>query len=189
MDYFQIETPIGKLTIAADGDAVTNVWFGGETPGFVNANTADSRVSDCIGNLVKETTDTCALCTVNCALYNVSPVLRQAAAELSEYFLGKRKVFTVPLRPVGGVFHMRIWEAMRGIPYGETVSYGRLAFLAGNAKAARAAGAACNRNPIPIFIPCHRVVGANGNLTGFRAGLDVKRKLLELERISCQPNP
>ena len=101
--------------------------------------------------------------------------------QLEEYFDGTRKTFDLPLAPLGTVFQQKIWEAMSSIPYGETKSYGYIAALAGNPKAARAAGGACNRNPIQIIIPCHRVIGSNGSLTGYASGLDMKQKLLEFE--------
>ena len=114
-----------------------------------------------------------------------SPVLTLAAEQLNEYFCGARKVFTVPIKPTGGPFITRVWEIMAGdILFGTVTTYGEVASLAGNAKASRAVGMANNRNPIPIIIPCHRVLGKNGKLTGFRWGLEVKEKLLELEGIS-----
>ena len=110
-----------------------------------------------------------------------SPVLEQAAAELAAYFAGARRVFTVPLDPAGTPFQRRVWEALRSIPYGKTASYGAIAAQIGNPRAARAVGMANHCNPIPILIPCHRVVGAGGELTGYAGGLEIKRRLLELE--------
>lgn len=111
-----------------------------------------------------------------------TPLLRQAAAELREYFAGERKTFTVPLAPKGTPFQQRVWAALQTIPYGETRSYGEIAAQIGNPKACRAVGMANNRNPLPIFIPCHRVVGSDGKLVGYAGGLDIKTYLLELER-------
>lgn len=110
-----------------------------------------------------------------------SPLLEQAVRELEEYFRGERRVFDIPVGPEGTAFQQRVWEQLRRIPYGETRTYGQIAVLAGSPKGARAAGMACNRNPILIVIPCHRVIGANGSLTGFGAGLPMKEMLLALE--------
>ena len=109
------------------------------------------------------------------------PVTERCARELAEYCAGVRRDFDVPLSPVGTAFQMKIWARLREIPYGQTATYGALAAKAGNPGAARAVGMACNRNPIAIFIPCHRVVGSNGSLTGYAGGLDFKQRLLELE--------
>ena len=111
-----------------------------------------------------------------------TPLLRQAAAELTAYFAGQLRQFTVPLAPKGTPFQQKVWAALREIPYGETRSYKEIAAMVGNEKACRAVGMANNRNPLPIFIPCHRVVGANGKLVGYAGGLDVKTFLLELEK-------
>lgn len=105
----------------------------------------------------------------------------QAAEELEEYFTGGRKEFTVPLSPHGTQFQLAVWEALRAIPYGETRTYGEVAAAVGRPKATRAVGMANHDNPLMIFTPCHRVVGKNGDLTGFACGLEVKRWLLELE--------
>ncbi len=110
-----------------------------------------------------------------------TPLLRQAAAELREYFAGERREFTVPLAPKGTPFQQKVWAALQAIPYGERRSYKDVAVMVGNEKACRAVGMANNRNPLPIFIPCHRVVGANGKLVGYAGGLEVKSYLLELE--------
>ena len=111
-----------------------------------------------------------------------TPLLRQAAAELTAYFAGQLRQFTVPLAPKGTPFQQKVWAALREIPYGETRSYKEIAAMVGNEKACRAVGMANNRNPLPIFIPCHRVVGADGKLVGYAGGLDVKTFLLELEK-------
>lgn len=102
--------------------------------------------------------------------------------QLEEYFAGRRQTFDLPLRPNGTEFQRRVWEQLLQIPYGQTATYGEIAKRIGNPNAARAVGQACNANPIPIFIPCHRVVSSNSRLTGFALGLDVKSALLELER-------
>ncbi|WP_415903245.1 methylated-DNA--[protein]-cysteine S-methyltransferase [Neptuniibacter sp. QD29_5] len=105
----------------------------------------------------------------------------QCVSELSEYFAGKRVRFDVPLAPNGTKFQQSVWNALNDIPYGKTCSYGDVAKKIGKPKAARAIGMANNRNPIPIIIPCHRVLGSNGNLTGYAGGLENKSYLLNLE--------
>ena len=109
-------------------------------------------------------------------------ITEQAARELDEYFAGKRRIFTVPTFAEGTAFQRSVWAALSLIPYGETRSYGQIAESIGNPKACRAVGNANNRNPIMIIIPCHRVIGADNTLVGYGGGLDVKRKLLELEK-------
>lgn len=105
----------------------------------------------------------------------------EAIRQLTEYFDGKRQSFDLPLDPAGTDFQQEVWQALLEIPYGETRSYGGLAGAIGRPKAVRAVGAANGRNPIPIVIPCHRVIGADGSLTGFGGGLEIKRRLLDLE--------
>lgn len=112
----------------------------------------------------------------------VSPVLAQAAAQLAEYFAGQRQSFTIPLAPRGTPFQQEVWRALCAIPYGQTRSYGQLAAALGRPSAARAVGGACRRNPIWLMIPCHRVVGASGSLTGYAGGLERKKALLALEQ-------
>ncbi len=102
-------------------------------------------------------------------------------AQLREYFAGRRIEFDVPLAMDGTPFERRVWSALRDIPYGETVSYGEVAHRVGQPSAARAVGLANGRNPIAVIVPCHRVIGANGTLTGYGGGLERKRLLLELE--------
>ena len=109
-------------------------------------------------------------------------ILKEAAGQLREYLAGKRREFNLPLAPDGSGFMLKVWQCLLEIPYGETRSYRDIAQSAGNKNAARAVGLACNRNPIPIVIPCHRVIGTNGSLTGFGGGLDVKAHLLKLEK-------
>ena len=110
-----------------------------------------------------------------------TPLLEEAARQLEEYFAGQRKVFSLPLAPKGTEFQLRVWQALLQIPYGETRSYGELAAMVGNPKACRAVGGANHRNPLSILIPCHRVVGTGGSLTGYAGGLSVKEFLLKLE--------
>lgn len=110
-----------------------------------------------------------------------TPILQLAQRELDEYFAGARREFTVPLAPEGTPFRKAVWDTLRSIPYGAVATYGEVAGKIGNSLAARAVGGACGANRILIMIPCHRVVGADGTLTGFASGLDAKRQLLELE--------
>lgn len=111
-----------------------------------------------------------------------SPLMRAATRQLEEYLLGRRRKFDLPLAPQGTVFQQQVWAELLRIPYGETRSYQALAEEIGKAKACRAVGMACHRNPLPIFIPCHRVIAKNGALQGFRGGLEMKEKLLQLEK-------
>lgn len=115
---------------------------------------------------------------------DASPLLDAAEAQLREYFAGARRTFDLPLAPHGTAFQQRVWAALRAIPYGETRTYGELAAAIGSPNASRAVGMANHRNPIPIIIPCHRVIGANGTLTGYAGGLEIKQKLLALEGIN-----
>ena len=108
-------------------------------------------------------------------------LLALACQQLEEYFAHKRTTFDLPLEALGSGFEHRVWNALRAIPYGTTTSYGALAKKLGDVHASRAVGLANGKNPIPIIVPCHRVVGAKGELTGFGGGLETKRWLLELE--------
>jgi len=151
-NVFFYETEIGKIMIAENGTAITNLYF---------REKAD--VKDDI--TVKET-----------------DLLKEANRQLQEYFEGNRKSFDLPLDPSGTEFQMKCWKALQEIPYGETRSYGEIAKRIGNPKAPRAVGLSNNRNPISIFIPCHRVIGANGKLVGYAGGLNVKEYLLNMEK-------
>ena len=113
-----------------------------------------------------------------------TPLLLEACRQLREYFAGERKVFALPLAPEGTAFQKKVWAALRDIPWGETRSYGDIAWAIGKPTACRAVGMANGRNPLPIFIPCHRVIGTNGSITGYSGGLEKKRFLLRLEGIS-----
>lgn len=113
-----------------------------------------------------------------------TPLLKEAYTQLQEYFQGKRKEFQLPLEPKGTEFQRKVWKALESIPYGETRSYGEIARMVGNEKASRAVGMANNKNPLSIFIPCHRVIGADGKLVGYGGGLENKIYLLELEEYS-----
>lgn len=109
-------------------------------------------------------------------------MIEKTAGQLKEYLAGRRQVFDLPLKPEGTEFQKKVWNALLTVPYGETRSYGDIAAQIENPKASRAVGMANNRNPIPIIIPCHRIIGAGGSLVGYGGGLDIKVKLLKLER-------
>lgn len=109
------------------------------------------------------------------------PVLDQAERELEQYFAGERRTFDLPLRMDGSAFDREVWRMLLEIPFGETRTYGQLASTLGKPGAARAVGGACSRNPLLIVVPCHRVIAGTGKLTGFAAGLEMKRALLALE--------
>lgn len=111
-----------------------------------------------------------------------TPILKEAAGQLRSYLKGELKNFSLPLAPSGTDFMKQIWWCLCDIPYGKTSTYKEIAVKAGSPRAARAVGMANNRNPIPVFIPCHRVIGSGGSLTGYRGGLELKKKLLSLEK-------
>jgi methylated-DNA-[protein]-cysteine S-methyltransferase len=148
-----------------------------------------TTVDSPVGELLL-TSDGTALTRVLFSPFTVDPtwsegpcdVLDEAVAQLRDYFAGNRTDFDLPLEPAGTAFQTTVWRALREIPYAETINYGQLAIRVGNPKASRAVGLANGRNPISIVVPCHRVIGANGSLTGYGGGLDRKRTLLELER-------
>jgi methylated-DNA-[protein]-cysteine S-methyltransferase len=158
--YEDIASPIGRLRLIARGDELTGIWF---------EHGRDARKGD--ASLVP----------------GASAVLERAKSQLGEYFRGERREFDLPLAPSGTEFQRRVWQRLLGIEYGTTTTYGALAHELGNANASRAVGLANGSNPIPIVIPCHRVIGANGALTGFGGGLPIKSALLELERARRQP--
>jgi methylated-DNA-[protein]-cysteine S-methyltransferase len=116
------------------------------------------------------------------AFINETEVLREAGQQLQNYLSGRLKDFSLPLSPSGTDFMLHVWKSLQAIPYGETRSYQEIAQTIGNIKASRAVGQANHRNPIPIIIPCHRVIGANGKLVGYGGGLKIKSYLLELEK-------
>lgn len=157
LDYTHVETPLGALLAAADGDALVMLGYGSGPQPPRPAAAWTERPS--------------------------SPLLRAVRAQIGEYFAGRRRSFDLPLAPQGTAFQLRAWEALRRIPYGETRSYGEQAASLGRAGAARAVGAANGRNPLVILVPCHRVLGSDGSLTGFSAGLSRKEALLRLEGV------
>lgn len=156
-----LTTPIGVMILTANDHAVTRIAFADDSP---DCNRPEAEASE--------------VRTIETA----GPLLRQAARELEEYFAGTRCAFTFALSASGTPFQLRVWEALRAIPYGETRTYAQIAAAVGNPRASRAVGMANNRNPIPVVIPCHRVVGASGSLTGYAGGLDKKSFLLGLEQ-------
>lgn len=121
-------------------------------------------------------------CSGESADARAEALLLQAERELTEYFAGRRKCFSVPLCIEGTPFQTQVWRALSDIPYGRTETYGGIARRIGRERACRAVGMACNRNPLPIFLPCHRVLGAGNRLTGYARGPEMKKFLLELER-------
>jgi methylated-DNA-[protein]-cysteine S-methyltransferase len=151
MNDHYVDTPIGSLRLVSDGTHVTAIEFEGQY--------ADDRG----GN------------------HATDAVLERCAAQLREYFTGDRREFDLPLAASGTVFQQSVWQALRDIPYGEVRSYSDIARAIGRKTAVRAVGAANGRNPLPIVIPCHRVIGSDGSLTGFAGGLRAKTLLLQLE--------
>ncbi len=150
----QLETPVGPVTVTASDDAVTGLRFGTELP-------EDSLL---------------------CREEDATPLLRETARQLREYFAGKRRSFTLPLAPQGSEFQKKVWKALQTIPYGETRTYKQIAEQIGHNLAFRAVGMANNRNPIGILIPCHRVIGYDGKMTGYAAGIGIKERLLDGEK-------
>ena len=143
------DSPVGPLTLLASERGLSAVlWPGERVRGKNPAKEAESRRH---------------------------PILSKAARQLKEYFGGARRAFELPLDPLGSDFDLRVWRGLRAIGYGSTLSYGALARAIGNAKASRAVGGATGRNPIPIVVPCHRLIGSDGGLGGFSGGLGVKR--------------
>ncbi|MDE2571513.1 MAG: methylated-DNA--[protein]-cysteine S-methyltransferase [bacterium] len=161
MRYIQmLDSPIGQLTVVADETgAVTQVEFARRDPAQTIA--ALERAGACVRS-------------------DEGPT-REAAAQLEAYFAGTRREFDLPLAPRGTPFQLRVWEELRRVPYGTTTTYGAIAERLGNPTASRAVGHANGQNPIPIIVPCHRVIGSGGALTGFGGGIDVKAALLALE--------
>jgi methylated-DNA-[protein]-cysteine S-methyltransferase len=154
MFYTQIESPLGPLLLAADDAGLRQILFvNGRHPARPESSWKEDRVP-----------------------------LNDAIRQLHAYFGGELEKFDLPLAPEGTPFQLGVWRSLCDIPYGETISYGELAGRIGNAKASRAVGLANGSNPIPIVIPCHRVIGSNGKLTGYGGGLPIKEKLLALER-------
>ena len=155
-----MESPIGKLKIEENGKAITAL--------HICKDEDDESDTKC------ESEEVHRIC------YETS-LLQEAKRQLEEYFAGERKEFDLPIFLHGTDFQKKVWNALLTIPYGNTLSYGEVAAQIGNPKASRAVGGANNKNPIMIIVPCHRVIGANGDLTGFACGLSAKEYLLKLE--------
>ena len=151
--YDVVQTPIDRLVVASDGSAIVGVWMANAEPDDVSW--ADRRGADSL--------------------------LDEARRQLVAYFAGGLRAFDLPLAPNGTEFQRRVWTELTKIPFGATISYARLARRVSNAAAVRAVGAANGRNPIPIIVPCHRVIGSDGSLTGFGGGLARKQWLLNHE--------
>ena len=153
MIYARHESPVGPLLLAGDGVALKVIGFS-EGKGRVDVQAGWQERRDAFADAIRQ---------------------------LDEYFAGARRDFELPLAPDGTPFQLRVWQALLAIPYGATWSYRELAAAVGNVQAVRAVGLANGRNPLPIVIPCHRVIGSDGSLTGYGGGLATKRALLALE--------
>lgn len=154
MNYTQIESPVGSLLLVADKAGLREILFvNGRRPVRPDPSWKEDQKP-----------------------------LKETIRQLRSYFAGKLESFDLPLAPEGTPFQLEVWRRLCEIPYGETISYGELARRIGNPNASRAVGLANGSNPIPIVIPCHRVIGSNGKLTGYGGGLPIKEKLLALER-------
>ena len=150
------DSPVGPLTLIADETALLAVLWPDDAPGRVRLEHRPARSGE-------------------------STLLDRVAAQLDEYFAGTRTEFDLPLAPRGTQFQLEVWRALETIPYGETMTYGELATSIGRPTAARAVGNANRRNPLSIVVPCHRVIGSTGALTGFAGGLGTKEQLLDME--------
>ncbi len=158
----QIDSPVGQLTLVANQQALRVLTWG-------DVGSSSARVAQLVSQAIAVS-----------AVQHL--VLARCVAQLEEYFAGEREDFDLPLQADGTDFQCAAWNVLRQIPYGTTMSYAEQAGRAGSPKASRAVGSANGRNPISIIVPCHRVIGADGSLTGFGGGLDTKRWLLEHER-------
>jgi methylated-DNA-[protein]-cysteine S-methyltransferase len=155
--WHEVDSPVGPLLLAGHQEALTRVHFqAGPHP----LRPQSQWVPD-------------------------AGAFAHALSQLEEYFAGSRRVFRLRLAPTGTPFQLAVWQGLREIPYGQTTSYGELARRLGHAHGARAVGVANGSNPLPIIVPCHRVIGADGSLTGFGGGLYIKRALLALEGAAC----
>ena len=154
MFYTHLASPLGTLLLAADDSGLRQINFP-TNKGPVSPEPAWSETPSSFSEIVRQ---------------------------LRAYFAGELETFDLPLAPEGTPFQQKVWNELCGIPYGETISYGELAKRIGNPNASRAVGLANGSNPIPIIIPCHRVIGSNGKLTGYGGGLPIKEKLLALEK-------
>jgi methylated-DNA-[protein]-cysteine S-methyltransferase len=155
--FARYESPLGPMYATAEEDGITHIEFAGAKYGPVES---PDWIED-----------------------PKAPDLAACGRQLAEYFAGERTAFDLPLAPRGSEFQQRVWREIARVPYGETISYAELARRAGVPGQARAAGAATGRNPLSLAIPCHRIVGSDGSLTGYAGGLERKRELLELEGV------
>jgi len=151
-----MDSPLGAMLLARTAKGLAGVWFEGQKdhPGVLRAQELPN-----------------------------DPLLREAAAQLADYFAGRRRCFDLPLDLHGTSFQRSVWQALLGIASGRTLSYGAIARQLGSAHAVRAVGAAVGKNPVSVIVPCHRVIGSDGGLTGYAGGLDRKRALLRLEGV------
>ncbi|XCN72463.1 MAG: methylated-DNA--[protein]-cysteine S-methyltransferase [Candidatus Electrothrix aestuarii] len=157
----KMSSPLGELTLITDNHTLVGINFPGD----------------------RARQDFAARATpIKAHTHHTPPLLCQAKTQLDEYFQGKRKIFDLPLRPQGTSFQQAVWACMQEIPFAETRSYGEIATALGNPNKARAVGGAANKNLLPIVIPCHRVIGSTGSLTGFAGGLHMKQFLLDMEK-------
>jgi len=152
--YCDFDSPLGRLCLQGDGDVLTGLYM--PNHGGWQGPDAESRQSDASFAAARE--------------------------QLCEYFAGTRRQFDLPIRLEGTPFQQRVWQQLLAIPFGKTITYGQLARQIGNPNASRAVGLANSRNPISIIVPCHRVIGSNGTLTGYAGGLHIKQWLIEQER-------
>lgn len=161
--YLSFPAEVGQITVAQRDGKLVYVHIGGEY---------DDEALSGLKRLFPEA-----------VLSESDSLLVEAKNQILQYMAGERISFEIPLEMIGTPFQKDIWREMAKIPYGETISYGELAHLAGHPGAARATGGACHRNCLPLIIPCHRVIGAEGSLTGFGGGIRLKSKLLEIEGV------
>jgi methylated-DNA-[protein]-cysteine S-methyltransferase len=157
-----MESPVGRLRLESEGEAIVGIYFPDHRVPRHRQQPEDAQAEE----------------------HSQVPVLLDATRQLQEYFGGWRQQFDLPLAPQGTDFQKQVWDELRQIPFGQSISYGELARRIGNEKAVRAVGLANGRNPISLVVPCHRVIGANGSLTGYGGGLERKAFLLKLEGCS-----
>jgi methylated-DNA-[protein]-cysteine S-methyltransferase len=155
--YARFDTPLGTVLATAVAGFITSVNF------------VDAKYTPPVSADWKEDPE--------------APPLKACAEQLAQYFAGQRERFDLPLAPQGTEFQKRVWREIAALPFGKTITYAELAARAGSPGSARAAGAATGRNPIGIVVPCHRIVGADGSLTGYAGGLERKTRLLEIEGV------
>ena len=177
MTFRFLDTPVGRLLLARDEAGVRQIHFSNGADPRNPVVGADLKV----GPYVREGSVGADL-QVGPSAVRDDAAFEDVVAQLTEYFEGRRRQFDLPLAPQGTPFQQRVWSALLDIPYGETISYGELASRIGQKSASRAVGLANGSNPLPIVIPCHRVIGANGKLTGYGGGLAIKERLLAHER-------